>query len=60
LHLVREYPLPEKPVTLQRWVSEKNNPEDPQVVEATEFFEKYGDKGVLQSSSAGAPFSSFR
>ncbi len=49
LRLVRKDPLPDRQGTLLLWVAENNNGDDPQVVEAMQFYEEYDNEGVLRS-----------
>jgi len=47
MRLFRKYPLTDPPGTLLLWIRENTDPDDPQVVEAMQFYEEYDGKGVL-------------
>ncbi len=49
LRLVRKYPLPDTNGALLLWSVEKFSAGDPQVVEASQFYEEYNANGVLDS-----------
>lgn len=49
LRLFRKYSLPEDGGTLFLWIAEKFDPDDPQVVQADQFFEEYDQNCVLKS-----------
>ncbi len=49
LRLARKYPLPDGRGTLLLWIVENNNENEPQVVEALQFYEEYSNEGVLTS-----------
>lgn len=49
LRLLREYPLPDTNGVLLLWVLENQNDQDPQIVEAMQFYEEYDAQGVLHS-----------
>ncbi len=48
LRLFRKYHLPETHGTLFLWILEKFDPDDPQVVQAYQFFEEYDQNCILQ------------
>jgi len=47
LRLFRKYPLTDPPGTLLLWIRENSCPDDPQVVEAMQFYEEYDASGGL-------------
>jgi hypothetical protein len=47
--LIRKYSIPATGGTLLLWTVENNQLDDPQVVEAMQFYEEYDSNGVLQS-----------
>lgn len=49
LRLFRKYALPNTNGVLLLWIVENKNLDDPQVVEAMQFYEEYDTAGVLQS-----------
>ncbi len=49
LRLACKYSLPGSQGTLLLWIAENNNENDPQVVEAMQFYEQYSPDGVLTS-----------
>ncbi len=49
LRLALKHSLPDGRGTLLLWIAEENNADDPEVVEAMQFYEEYDNEGVLRS-----------